>query len=160
MVEIPNKTPAAYRGIYSSLATTAAKYNDTETDLAPENHDLVSLEVSSKGLYSRGDEVVVDFQLSSGTLEVVRKNDERSPYKATLSMKKTEDGFTARESLHNRNGLVEREFLIKGDEVEVTSESRDRSTPYEPKESPRELSYEIGGATDTLQYLIGPGFKR
>ena len=160
MVEIPNKNVASYRQLFQSVTQTAQKYNDTSADSAPENKDLVILETTSEGLYSQGDEVKLQAELASGRLSGERKNDERRPYKATLSLQKTEDGFTGHETLHDVRGLVERNFVIRGEEVEVLNESLDRANRYDPKSGAesKAMQTELNAATDTLQYLIGPGF--
>ncbi|HIB66713.1 MAG TPA: hypothetical protein EYO33_16755, partial [Phycisphaerales bacterium] len=108
MVELPSKNVASYRQLFQSVTQTAQRYNDTPADSAPENKDLVILETTSEGLYSQGDEVKMQAELASGKLTVERKNDERRPYRATLSLQKTEDGFAGHEALHDVRGLVER----------------------------------------------------
>ena len=117
MVELPSKNVASYRQLFQSVTQTAQKYNDTPADAAPENRDLVILETTSEGIYSQGDEVKMQAELASGKLTVERKNDERRPYRATLSLQKTEDGFSGHETLHDVRGLVERDFLIRGEQV-------------------------------------------
>ena len=90
-----------------------------------------------------------------------RKNDERRPYRATLSLQKTEDGFSGHETLHDVRGLVERDFLIRGEQVEVLNETHDRANRYDPKAGPdaKAMQAELNAATDTLQYLISPSFS-
>ena len=161
MVELPDKNVASYRQLFQRVTQTAQKYNDTPADAAPEDKDLVILETTSEGIYSQGDEVKMQAELASGKLTVERKNDERRPYKATLSMQKTEDGFTGHETLHDVRGLVERDFLIRGEQVEVLSETHDRANRYDPKAGPdaKAMQAELNAATDTLQYLISPSFS-
>lgn len=161
MIEIPSKTPATYRTMFKDLSATAQKYNDTEADLAPEDKDVVILEMSSQGLYSSGEEVRMEANLAKQSLSVVRKNTKRRPFKATIEMTDNGSEITSKETLHDRKGLVERSFVITGDQVEVLSEESDPSNRYDPSKTPgnKEVARELDSATDTLQYLIGPGFQ-